>query len=86
MFQKWEETVLFTHQNQLITCINVGVNKSVGVKHESFLVAAPLLESQQCQVRAQHISASFKTLPGWVNSCRLELEINYSASTSSLSL
>lgn len=25
------------------------------------------------------------TLPGWVNSCRLELEINYSASTSSLS-
>lgn len=50
------------------------------------LVMGWLPESQRRQVRAQHIWDPFKTLPGWVNSCRLELEINYSASTSSLSL
>lgn len=58
----------------------------VDVEVVFFLVMASSPESQWCQVRAQHISAPFKTLPGRVNSCRLELEINYSASTSSLSL
>lgn len=88
LWEDWDvKGIIFDgcHRDEAVKCENVWVCiKPGGIDMEVF--GNGFVTRKPTQVRAQHISLPFKTLPDRVNSCRLELEINYSASTSSLSL